>query len=112
MNKKGGWLNTTNWLETTKKQQKFVNLLQNRQIIETGQNNCIPASKFCLLQRTIWKKNTSKVKLADRHSFISFLFKNRNICATLNASNSNLTEERDFCRYSAQNAKNTRESVN
>ena len=40
----------------------------------------------------------SKFKLADRHCLISFLFKNTNIYATLNALNLNLTEERDSCR--------------
>ena len=40
----------------------------------------------------------SEVKQANRHSLIPFLFKNRNIYATLNASNLNLTEERDSRR--------------
>ena len=89
----------------------MANLIQNRQIIKKNQKIGILASLLYLLQPlSLYKDNTttddsrentrqnSEVKLANRRSLISFLFKNRNIYATLNASNLNLTEERDSRR--------------
>ena len=59
-----------------------------------------PAHYHICYNRRIERKTrqNSVVWLANRHCLSSFLFKNRNIYATLNASNLNLTEERDSRR--------------